>query len=311
MAPQFLIQLLTRRRSPASPKGFTFIELLVVLLIGGIIISGLMYLAVELLTADKRESVRSETQRDLQLALDYMSSELREAIYVYPDVIDPDTNQPFTFLPPTDAYGDPVIAFWKQQPLPREVRQACATTVIPECLRGHSYSLVVYSLKLADPNGNDGWQGKARIIRSAMTQFDVEDGTENVGYISPVAQQSVQFNAWPNGNTPTFSAPRELTDFVDDGAGASGQTRSGTCPTGYAVSPSQPIDGSVRSFFACISQPGTDDDGITLSPESWSQEIILYLQGNAAGRSGIYGDDGFLPTLETRVLSRGILNKNL
>ena len=72
---------LFRRRS--SAKGFTLIELLVALLIGGIISSALLYGVVELLQTNQRESSRAETQREMQLALDYISSELREAVFVY------------------------------------------------------------------------------------------------------------------------------------------------------------------------------------------------------------------------------------
>ncbi len=320
MAYPLLRTLLTSRRSPSPSTGFTLIELLIVLFIAGGIISGLMYFAVELLTTDRRESVRTETQRDLQLAMDYMSGELREAIYVYPDVIDPATNQPRAFLPIDN--GAPVLAFWKQQRLPREVRETCASTGRPECLQGHSYSLVVYSLGLPAPGDNEPWQGRAQIIRSAMTQYNVDDGDANPGFITPTTTSSVAFETWPptGSSTPVFNQVNVLTDFIDDGAGETGQVRSGICPEpsvlpgvdpSYGVSPSQPINGTIRSFYACVSRPGTNADGEVINPEAWSQEVILYLQGNADGRSGIYGDNGFLPTLETRVLSRGILDKNL
>jgi prepilin-type N-terminal cleavage/methylation domain-containing protein len=305
--------LLAQRRSGSQSSGFTLIELLVVVLIAGGIISGLTYLAVELLTSDKRESVRTETQRDLQLTLDYISSELREAIYVYPDVLDPATNEPYGFFPNEDDFGlenvslEPVLAFWKQQPLPRSVKEDCADSTItePECSLGHSYSLVVYSMQLPIPGADQVWQGNAQIVRAAMTKFRVEDGESNSGYV-PLDGTAAQFENWATSADPTFNQNSVLTDFIDDGAGAVGQTRSGTCPetpgadTVYGISPSQPIAGEIRSFYACI----TDAD----NPEAVNQEVIVYLQGNAAGRSGIYGDDGFLPTLESRILSRGVLD---
>ncbi|MEL6319173.1 MAG: prepilin-type N-terminal cleavage/methylation domain-containing protein [Cyanobacteria bacterium J06626_14] len=320
--------LLISSRKNHSTKGFTLIELLVVLLIGGAILSGLLYMTVELLTTDNRESTRTETQRDLQNALDFISSELREAIYIYPDVINPDTNALFDFFPDNNPdFGEPVLAFWKQQRLPQQVRNRCSVPANLEgddnfrqtCLRGFSYTLVTYSLNgLA--NDNDEWEGRAQIVRSAMTQFRA-DGTANPDYVTPLSNASVAFEIWPpGGSDPGFNQIDVLTDFVDDGAGSEGraQVRSGDCPNPpvvpgetptYAVSPGQPINGTVRSFYACVTQPGVDADGSQLSAASQNQEVIVYLQGNANGRSGIFGEDAFLPTLETRVLTRGILDK--
>ncbi|NJO66710.1 MAG: type II secretion system protein, partial [Leptolyngbyaceae cyanobacterium RM1_405_57] len=86
MAASFLKQQFGRlfqSRQKRKSSGFTLIELLVVIVIAGGIISGLMYLVVELLGVDQRESSRTETQREMQLAMDYIASELREAVYVY------------------------------------------------------------------------------------------------------------------------------------------------------------------------------------------------------------------------------------
>lgn len=319
MAYSWISPLLARRRSDAESSGFTLIELLVVVVIAGGIVAGLTYMAVELLTSDKRESVRTETQRDLQLTLDYISSELRQAIFVYPDVLDPNTSQPYAFLPDADDLGledvtiEPVLAFWKQQPLPRSVKEACADLSItePECSLGHAYSLVVYSMQLPDAGADQVWAGKAQIRRTAMTKFNIEDGEENDSYVS-LDGTDAQFTNWIASATPAAfddSQSYILTDFIDDGAGATGQTRSGTCPetpgvdAEYSISPGQAIGGDARSFYACI----TDAD----DPERVNQEVIVYLQGNASGRSGIYGEDGFLPALESRVLSRGVLDDTL
>lgn len=310
-------------RSPAqSSGGFTLIELLVAILVAGGIISGLLYLAVELLRTDSREYTRAETQRDLQFAMDFMSNELKEAVYVYPDTTNPDpdvtpiSNLVGAALPPESV---PVIAFWKQQVLPDAVLERCATDLTfnaAPCLTGHSYSLVVYSL--ARPAADDVWQGQAQIIRSAMVQFDSDgDSNDDEGYVSPVQGTSLNFTDWPFTQATGFQQNDVLSDFIDDGTGsdAAALTRSGLCPVDpgaapgdpptYSISPSEPLDGTVRSFYACVSQPG-----VNISPESWSQEVIIHLQGNAVGRSGLYDEGGFLPALESRVLSRGILNKN-
>ncbi|NEQ25006.1 MAG: type II secretion system protein, partial [Microcoleus sp. SIO2G3] len=71
------------QRRKHRQKGFTLVELLVVTLIAGGIVSALMLLVVELLTADQRDASRNATQQDMQRSLDYISTELRDAIFVY------------------------------------------------------------------------------------------------------------------------------------------------------------------------------------------------------------------------------------
>jgi prepilin-type N-terminal cleavage/methylation domain-containing protein len=321
-----------RRQRKQTNSGFTLIELLVTVFIASGIISGLLYLVVELLQADQRESTRAETQRELQLALDFISNELQESMYVYPDATAVRAHLPAAELPADFA---PVLAFWKQQRFTPSVQDLCATnSTDPQlanvsCETGHSYSLIVYSL--ARPDDDEQWQGPARIIRSAMTKIDSDDGagnfTINANYAPPTdAEGQVDLESWitvtPTTPSP-FSAEQAnvtLVDFVDDGSGAEqagGIVRGAACPTSpvdadgnpvrtYALSPSDSIDldgNEVRSFYACV-----DDSSVTLS--QWNQEVIVYLQGNPFGRSGTVANGGFLPALETTVLSRGILNKN-
>ncbi|MGJ3246986.1 MAG: PulJ/GspJ family protein [Elainellaceae cyanobacterium] len=345
MAPSFSLSraLMRRRQTAHRQRGFTLIELLVSVLIAGGIVSGLLYLVNELLQADRSESTRDETQRELQLALDFMANEIQQAVYVYTDatslpVVNPGdpARSMLEYLPAAELPNEvaPVLAFWKQQRFPESVIELCATDPTngtltgTTCEAGHSYSLVVYSL--ARPDDNEVWDGPARIIRSAMTEFDLDDATgtpnRNPNYISPVDPDDgrADFNGWPlTGTTPEFNQPADtLVDFVDDGSGAesAGFARGSgvsACPTNnlvvgpqdvrnYLVSPSNPLTfgaDPVRSFYACIDEPPA-------SPAAWNQEVIIYLQGNASGRSGAVSQNGFLPALETTVLSRGILGKN-
>lgn len=313
--------LLQRRQS--GDRGFTLTELLIVTLLAGGIVSGLMFLVVELLSTDQRESARSETQRDMQRALDYISAELREAVYVYPSECFAGQGTPGSATSnPSDNYcpglnrvvppiagnnTTPVLAFWKQQRLPDVLLTQCArnprtTTNIP-CLSGHSYALVVYSLSTADPNNI--WEGNARIVRYALNEFR-QNGSATPGYAVPLQQEST-FQTWPftkQGqdlrNGVPGGAPDPLTDFVDDGRGAAADGTAGAavCPTGYSTSPL--AANAPNSFYACISPPTSGSN----------QEVVLFLRGNAAGRSGVNTQDTFLTTLSTRVFTRGVLRKN-
>lgn len=191
-----------------STQGFTLLELLVVTAIAGGIVAGLTYIVVQMMTADQREASRSETQREMQLALDYISAELREAIYVYPGEYLECTQSPSKaacesitqFLPASVSQNSvPVLAFWKQQPFPRAVKDQCAAAEQDDiaCLAGQSYALVVYSLRKNDVGGI--WKGKARITRYMLSQFDAS-GNRTTGYVDP--GRSRNFTTWPYGNNP-------------------------------------------------------------------------------------------------------------
>ncbi len=318
-----LWQTLRSQRS----SGFTLTELLVVMIIAGGIVSGLMYLVVELQGTDQRESARTETQREMQLALDYMSSELREAVYIYDGICMRGQGAPgsdgycpgvVNHIPANiSANGIPILAFWKQQRLPPAIQAACASGTAPErtpCVTGHSYALVVYSLNTANVGGT--WNGRARITRYALTQFN-RNGVANPSYVA-LAEVQNNFRQWPIGDggvnlqlgrQPT-DAPDVLVDFVDDGAGIRDSavqawtTEAQACPVGYLLTfDSTRLIGALadaKSFYGCV-RDGTS---------SRNRDVILYLRGNANGRPGVRSNATFLPTLETRVMSRVVMDKD-
>lgn len=311
-------------------EGFTLIELLVVMLIASGIVSGLLYLVVELQQTDQRESSRSETQREMQLALDYISGELREAVYVYEGECltgrGSRTDEDFcpgivNYIPANLTAANqsiPVLAFWKQQRLPSVVRQACADGSAEPgtpCLAGSSYALIVYSLSTANPNNI--WDGNARITRYALTQFD-STGARNPSWTNPGINQ--RFQQWPldaEGNNLQATRPGNtgievLVDFVDDGTGAIadnvplwnnvGQACPGTDEYNLSLDEDS-LTGAfanAKTFYACVSD----------TPIIQNRDTIVYLRGNARGRPGVGGNNTFLPTLETRVLSRVVLGKS-
>jgi len=325
MARTFLKSLLIgklRHSRRSGTAGFTLLELLIVSLISGLLISGLMYLVVELLAADQRESSRTETQRDMQMAMDYISTELKEAVYVYTGECMAGTVVPCPGLAaslPTVFTADstPVLAFWKQQPIPNALRvsqcsqgtQTLGGQPVP-CILGNSYSLVVYSLNTA--NAAQTWQGRARITRYALSEFNSAGTARTTGY----AQVSSNFDGWTSTTPRPTGTPDVLVDFVDDGVGATTVVGAGNpdCPndpsipgTEYLPSPitsASPttVAPAAKSFFACVNR-------LTLTSTPY-RDVVLFLRGSISGRPGFRGADrAFLPTLETRVLTRGVLQR--
>jgi prepilin-type N-terminal cleavage/methylation domain-containing protein len=336
-----------RKHSHAShTKGFTLLELLIVTIIAAGIVAGLLSIVTQLLEADLREASRNDTQREMRLALDFIANEVQEAVYVY----DPaclagatGTSQgqacygilPYLPASLTSTSNMPVLAFWKQQPLPQVLKNQCSSASPPAnvpCLNANSYSLVVYSLN--NDNSSNTWRGQARITRYALTQFD-QNGAANAGYVDP--GQYNNFASWPFAvdsstgtvinpqSSPPTGAAQVLVDFVDDGAGMDinaaipGPTlpdplatdENTLCPNpnapttfAYRLSPNLPTGNFAskpRSFYACISSSNSTGA---------NKDVILFVRGNAYRRPAINTVRGFLPTVETRVLSRGVLQRN-
>ena len=143
-------------------SGFTLLELLIAMAIGSIIVSTLLYGVVNILQTDQRDASRSDTQRDMQMAIDYIARDVREATYVYGITQDATTDSTGkTTLGPKESclhdYGKdpsitrgkdgkctgllsslpeflraannrPVLAFWKAESLPSLMQNNCRTS---------------------------------------------------------------------------------------------------------------------------------------------------------------------------------------
>ena len=151
-----ILNLLLRFLVTRSDRGgFTLLELLVSMIISSLVVSGLLYFVVEIMGVNQRDASRSDTQRDLQMAMDYIARDVREATYVYgvtqatkadgtldakesclyayPDALVRGQSSKCTgllsFLPTflTSTTNIPVLAFWKPESLPSTMQSACKT----------------------------------------------------------------------------------------------------------------------------------------------------------------------------------------
>jgi prepilin-type N-terminal cleavage/methylation domain-containing protein len=347
--------LLAAQCKVSQPRsGFTLLELLVALVIGAIITTLVLGFTVDLMRNNQREASRSDTQREMQAALDYINRDLREAVYVYdgdclrdPGIKLPPNAAPnapacpglLSYLPTELNAADnlPVLAFWRLDPIPDQLQDTFCRTpaalqpptpgqsvraAIP-CTARKMYTLVVYSLNRA----NQGiWQGRSRITRYTLPQFTEGNGANpTAGWESPLERG---FPTWPRdpvtndagvtGGRATLGGRNQvLVDFVDDRtADRSAATEAATCPGvngaaaetpgGFYATPGPTAAYSAtnlsrRTFYACVR--GGDS-------ASLNQEVILRIQGNAAGQPGLSLNGNSIPiTMETRVLTRGVLGK--
>lgn len=204
-----------------------------------------------------------------------------------------------------------------------------------ECIslrnRRKMYSLVVY-LQTANPDPN--WKGPSRILRYELSKYNPNGPltTRNIGFIDP--SYSNNFTQWPRSASgvdlqatlPIATAnvnPAVLTDFVDaptSTADANLPTCNSTTNPALTITTISPpstttfptetrIPSNVAnntSFFVCVR---------TVSRAiGQTQDVTIYLRGNAAGQPGLRVIPGtyntVLSPLVTRVTLRGVVDKS-
>jgi prepilin-type N-terminal cleavage/methylation domain-containing protein len=340
------LQRLQGQGRSATAAGFTLVELLVTVIISSVIMITLLSLVVELVSTNRRELARNETQRDMGIAAEYISNELREAVYVYTGECLRGEGVEGGAAPCPGLFSDngldapegavPLIAFWKLDPVP----SPCTAT---ECdqyrISGRTYTLVVYFLDTRNrrrddlpPDPRRIWQGQARIVRGEVRRFNAV-GVATNAYRDPT-EEGTSFRSWPGGEAVAFSGPLEvLVDFADATPDA---RETATCPAGYKITPdaesladAEKADGegsfaNVRSIYACVRD---DAAGAVAGQEQqvFNQKVVLFVRGNPQGRYGL--DRAFcekqalqatlrdeenackLPVVKTEVQNRGVANK--
>lgn len=295
--------LLGRRRS--SAQGFTLTELLVSLVIGTLIMGSLLYLVVELLGINAREERLTQVQQDTRRALDYISQEIQEAVFIYAD-----PTVATTQITDDTTLGTPIIAFWKLQDLesrlgalPADCNTGFAVQADKDLCsvlktRRSAYHLVVYFVQA---NGGTMWAGPNRIIRYELPAYDnLATLALTTGYRDPTLPGS-SFATWTrNGNT-TDGYSAVLTDSIDDHVAA---LAGAACPrVGMTQFPA-----ASNNFFTCINNDATGADD--------NKTLYLFLRGSIAPNDGStsvtvgpVSQGSRLPTLRTEVQIRGVLER--
>ncbi len=318
-------------------RGFTLLELLVAILIGGIITSGLLFLVIEMLRVNNREERLTQTQQDMRRALDYMASDVGEAVFVYSNLADADSGYDLLAQldnSPADDGAIPVLAFWRLDPLsddeidgltefcddqPENGRDECEALLV----RQNTYTLVVY---FHQENDDDGiWEGQSRIIRWELPAYDEvsDDALErNQGYADPTlfipgaaANTFNSFETWEKATgEDTDGNTAVLTDFVnviDDGQDRVGCPNLNAANANYVRIPDNGDAEGLNSFYICIVQP----DSQVANSQNLNKSLIINLQGNIAPNNAdpnfILGvsanSDSNTPALESQVLIRGVI----
>ncbi len=292
--------------------GFTLLELLMAIVVGSIVMYAMMTLVLSLLGTEKQETAKAQIQQEMSLAMDYIGSELQEAVYIYPgdclDAAPGGTNDCIDLRTQINfPQGiQPILAFWKLEPIPYTTDDnlpancsALAADKAGECrdvkTRGHTYTLVVYSLR---KNEAEPWQGPAQITRYRLRKYDpLASLTPTPGFeIDPISSNFGQWTA-SGGIQTTLGDHPVLVDSVDN----LNQPELANCSANYTRSPVNPA-GNVSSFYACVRNPETGT----------IQDAIVFLRGNAVKRAGQPSgsrNPAYLPSLQRQVQARSVFQR--
>jgi hypothetical protein len=101
-----------------TDKGMTLVELLVGAIMAFLILTPMLAFVVDMLNTDRREQVKSNTEQDIQAAVDFIAQDLSQAIYIYDGK---GINDIKAQLPTNDLTKIPILVFWKRQQIKNSV----------------------------------------------------------------------------------------------------------------------------------------------------------------------------------------------
>ncbi|MBN4003916.1 hormogonium polysaccharide secretion pseudopilin HpsC [Nostoc sp. LPT] len=284
-------------------SGFTLIELLVAMLIAFLVITPLLGFMISVLNTDGQEQAKANSEQEIKAALDYISRDVQQAIYIYDatgiaclsGTVDASTDNT---CPNAGTTGNqlpngtdkvPVLVFWKRE----LINQAITILTVTQKDDTFVYSLVAYYL-IKDTNTT--WSNAARIAR-----WEIKDGVPNTaatvtcpGFTTAdkyfpcpdkgfkpfdLSQKGItlqaKMNSWAGGGSYD-QVPVVLVDFIDQTTTVQETptaTATVTCSTGFSQVPAV-ANLARRGFYACV-------DSVSADNRSAAE---VYLRGNAQAR---------------------------
>ncbi|MEG3849250.1 hormogonium polysaccharide secretion pseudopilin HpsC [Microcoleus sp. herbarium19] len=242
-----LLRLLLKNQHPQNrypqaqtEKGMTLIELLIGTVMAFLIITPMLAFVVDMLNTDRREQVKTNTEQDIQAAVDFIAQDLSQAIHIY-------DNNTTTGIPaliegqfiPTGADRTPILVFWKRQIIRSAIPADNTVTPQPSdcptdpqpgqprvCDDTYVLSLVAY-YQITD-NLPIWCQPSGLPCPTRIARYQIQDGLENKKSLT-TGQLYTQFRAGqtrhraynagnPATNAPAFDITRPEQNVTRGGA---------------------------------------------------------------------------------------------
>ncbi|WP_449416688.1 hormogonium polysaccharide secretion pseudopilin HpsC [Phormidium nigroviride] len=96
-----------------SISGFTLTELLVAMIMTFLILTPLLTFVVDMVNTDRKEQLKANTEQEIQSAVDFISQDLSQAVYIY-DKTGIEAIVGDNFIPRT-VDRVPILVFWKRR----------------------------------------------------------------------------------------------------------------------------------------------------------------------------------------------------
>ncbi len=113
-------------KQSSQDAGFTLIELLVAMIISFLVITPLLTFMINILDTDRREQAKSNSEQEVQTAVDYIAQDLQQAIYIYDAKGIKSIRERLRFAGDTDKV--PVLVFWKRKIIEDAIKVTSTTT---------------------------------------------------------------------------------------------------------------------------------------------------------------------------------------
>jgi len=207
-----------RSGSAQTEKGMTLVELLVGAIMAFLIITPMLAFVVDMLNTDRREQVKSNTEQDIQAAVDFIAQDLSQAIYIYDNraLNGPPGPNEQRVAPqlPQNPNETPILVFWKREQLRNSlpINATVAENIKPKdcttnlCNDTYVLSLVAY-YQSRNPIPPTWCQPDGAPCPSRIVRYEIRDGIDRV--IDP----SFPGGATPYGQGNTTSAQQTDLGF--------------------------------------------------------------------------------------------------
>jgi type II secretory pathway pseudopilin PulG len=281
-----------RSKQAQTEKGMTLVELLVGSIMAFLIITPMLAFVVDMLNTDRREQVKSNTEQDLQAAVDFIAQDLSQAIYIYDNKdINLGTGATPAIRDQLPNNGDltriPILVFWKRQQIKKSLPifpgAAVPNTCDPDtCNDTYVLSLVAY-YQFKD-NDVTWCQPSGVPCPTRIARYEIRDGVRDPSTLAyypdtevtdaqkqdPAFHPNFQISkptenvlTQPPPGTPSgFNNPEILVNYIDHST--NGVPAPPDCKITLGVTdppaPAPPLtqrdlltaDLSTNSFYACV-----------------------------------------------------------
>jgi len=241
--------------------GFTLVELLVALAMSSIIITVLLEFMISVITTDSNEQIKINSEQEIQIALDHISRDLQEAIYIY-DAAGINAIKP-QLLYPNDDNKTPILVFWKRE-------------ILDNNSAGEdNSSLVVYYL---DNSSSTIWSKAARISKWQIKKNNPGFNPFNIAQSNTIEDA---MNNWQKSGTAYTDAADVLIDYVDQ---TTDSPPAATCPANTTTPPITWSTITPSTITPSTITPSNGMTGFYVCVDKANTTAKVFIRGNALAR---------------------------